>query len=155
MPTVLLFDLIEPVLTDHREGKPAEVAVQYAHILLPLDFESRQCGLRACKSAKMAGAMIRRDMVRHPRAPLHPATCAELLALAADENRWCSAGANGRAVGRSPVTPASRSFRETNSSIACDRWPYAVPVGGVRLMGVCDNPALRPHIDRTRAESSY
>jgi len=84
MPSAQLPDLIRPVLVHHREGRGDEAAAQYARILPLINFENRQCGLRACKTVMMEGGVIKSDAVRHPLAPLHPATRAELLALARD-----------------------------------------------------------------------
>ena len=92
MSSALLPDLIKPVLEHHAAGRAAEAAAQYARILPLINFENRQCGLRACKTAMMEGGVIRSDHVRHPLPALHPATRAELLALARDVDplvlRW-------------------------------------------------------------------
>ncbi len=82
MPSALLPDLIRPVVVHHREGRREEAAAHYARILPLINFENRQCGLRACKTVMMEGGVIKSDAVRHPLAPLHPATRAELLELA-------------------------------------------------------------------------
>ena len=81
MPSALLPDLIRPVLVHHREGRRDEAAALYARILPLINFENRQCGLRACKTVMMEGGVIKSDAVRHPLAPLHPATRAGLLEL--------------------------------------------------------------------------
>ena len=92
MSSALLPDLIKPVLEHHRAGRRAEAAAAYAHILPLINYENRQCGLRAAKTVMAAGGVIRSDAVRHPLAPLHPATRAGLLELAAELNplalRW-------------------------------------------------------------------
>ncbi|HEX9843850.1 MAG TPA: dihydrodipicolinate synthase family protein [bacterium] len=82
MPSAMLPDLITPVLEHHRAGRAAEAAAQYARILPLVNYENRQCGLRATKAVMLEGGVIRSDAVRHPQAPLHPATRAGLLALA-------------------------------------------------------------------------
>ena len=82
MPSALLPDLIEPVLRHHRAGRRAEAAAAYARILPLINFENRQCGLRAAKTVMEAGGVIRSDAVRHPLEPLDPATRAGLLELA-------------------------------------------------------------------------
>jgi dihydrodipicolinate synthase/N-acetylneuraminate lyase len=82
MPSALLPDLIRPVLQHHRAGRRAEAAAAYARILPLVNYENRQCGLRATKSVMMEGGVIRSDAVRHPLEPLHPATRAGLLELA-------------------------------------------------------------------------
>jgi dihydrodipicolinate synthase/N-acetylneuraminate lyase len=92
MPSALLPDLIKPVLVHHREGRRKEAAAAYARILPLINYENRQCGLRATKAVMLAGGVIRSDAVRHPLEPLHPATRAGLLELAGELNplalRW-------------------------------------------------------------------
>jgi dihydrodipicolinate synthase/N-acetylneuraminate lyase len=82
MSSALLPDLIKPVVEQHRTGDRPAAAQQYGRILPLINFENRQCGLRACKTAMMEGGVIKSDHVRHPMPPLHPATRAELLELA-------------------------------------------------------------------------
>ena len=84
MPSALLPDLIRPVVMDHLAGRRAEAARAYGRILPLINYENRQCGLRATKAVMVAGGVIRSDAVRHPLAPLHPATRAGLLELAAE-----------------------------------------------------------------------
>jgi dihydrodipicolinate synthase/N-acetylneuraminate lyase len=92
MPSALLPDLIKPVVTHFLAGRHADAAAAYARILPLVNYENRQCGLRACKTVMMEGGVIASDAVRHPLAPLHPATRAGLLALAREANplalRW-------------------------------------------------------------------
>ena len=82
MPSALLPDLIKPVLTYHRAGQRKEAAAAYAHILPLINYENRQCGLRATKTIMAEGGVIKCDAVRHPLEPLHPATRAGLLEIA-------------------------------------------------------------------------
>jgi len=84
MPSALLPDLIKPVLASHREGRRKEAADAYARILPLINFENRQCGLRATKTVMAEGGVIRSDAVRHPLEALHPATRAGLLELAVE-----------------------------------------------------------------------
>jgi len=84
MPSALLPDLIKPVVTHYLAGRRAEAAAAYARILPLINFENRQCGLRATKTVMMEGGVIRSDAVRHPLEALHPATRAGLLELARD-----------------------------------------------------------------------
>ena len=92
MPSALLPDLIKAVLTLYFADRRAEAAAAYARLLPLINYENRQCGLRACKTVMMEGGVIRSDAVRHPLEPLHPATRAGLLELAAEVNplalRW-------------------------------------------------------------------
>ena len=82
MPSALLPDLIKPVLAHHRAGRRAEATAAYARILPLINFENRQCGLRATKTVMAEGGVIRSDAVRHPLEALHPQTRAGLLELA-------------------------------------------------------------------------
>jgi 2-keto-3-deoxy-L-arabinonate dehydratase len=82
MCSALLPDLIKPVVQHHRAGRRREAAEQYARILPLINYENRQCGLRAAKAIMKEGGVIRSDAVRHPLEPLHPATRGGLLELA-------------------------------------------------------------------------
>ena len=92
MPSALLPDLIKPVLAHHRASRRAEAAADYARILPLINYENRQCGLRATKTVMHEGGVIKSDAVRHPLERLHPATKAGLLELARPLNpvalRW-------------------------------------------------------------------
>ena len=92
MPSALLPDLIRPVLEHHRAGRRAEASQQYARILPLVNFENRQCGLRATKAVMAEGKVIRSEAVRHPLTPLSPAARAGLLELAREAQplalRW-------------------------------------------------------------------
>ena len=92
MPSALLPDLIKPVLEHHLAGRRKESADQYARILPLINYENRQCGLRATKTVMQAGGVIKSDFVRHPLEPLHRSTREGLLELARDVSpialRW-------------------------------------------------------------------
>ncbi len=92
MPSAMLPDLIKPVVDHYLAGRHAEAAEQYARILPLINFENRQCSLRAAKAVMFEGEVIKSEAVRHPFAPLHPATRKALLALARQTNplalRW-------------------------------------------------------------------
>jgi dihydrodipicolinate synthase/N-acetylneuraminate lyase len=92
MSSALLPDLIRPVVMDHLAGRRAQAAQQYSRILPLINYENRQCGLRATKSVMKEGGVIRSDAVRHPLEALHPATRAGLLELAREVDpvalRW-------------------------------------------------------------------
>jgi dihydrodipicolinate synthase/N-acetylneuraminate lyase len=92
MPSALLPDLIKPVVDHYRQGRRAEAAVHYAGILPLVNYENRQCGLRATKAVMMEGGVIRSDTVRHPFAPLERRTREGLLELAREARplalRW-------------------------------------------------------------------
>jgi dihydrodipicolinate synthase/N-acetylneuraminate lyase len=82
MPSALLPDLIKPVVTHHQAGRRKDATAHYARILPLINYENRQCGLRATKTVMMEGGVIRSDFVRHPLEPMHPATRQGLLELA-------------------------------------------------------------------------
>lgn len=82
MPSALCPELIKPVVAAFAGGKREEAAKAYAKVLPLINFENRQCGLRATKTVMMEGRVIKSDAVRHPLEPLHPATRAGLLELA-------------------------------------------------------------------------
>jgi 2-keto-3-deoxy-L-arabinonate dehydratase len=82
MPSALLPDLIRLVLERHRAGRRTEAADVYARILPLINYENRQCGLRATKTVMAAGGVIMSDLVRHPLEPLHPKTREGLLEIA-------------------------------------------------------------------------
>ena len=92
MPSALVPDLIRPIVFEHLAGRRAEAAKRYARVLPLINFENRQCGLRATKVAMMEGGVIHSDAVRHPLEALHPATRAGLLELAREVDpvvlRW-------------------------------------------------------------------
>jgi 4-hydroxy-tetrahydrodipicolinate synthase len=81
MCSALIPDLIKPVLTRHLAGQRGDAAAQYARILPLINYENRQCGLRATKEAMVEGGVIASAHVRHPLSPLHPDTRAGLLEL--------------------------------------------------------------------------
>jgi dihydrodipicolinate synthase/N-acetylneuraminate lyase len=83
MPSALLPDLIGIVVEHHLAGRRNEALDAYARILPLINYENRQCGLRATKAVMKEGGVIASETVRHPLEPLHPATRAGLLELAA------------------------------------------------------------------------
>jgi len=92
MSSALLPDLILKVIEHHRAGRRVEATDAYRKILPLINFENRQCGLRAAKTVMFEGGVIGSDAVRHPLLPLHPATRAGLLELASEVSplalRW-------------------------------------------------------------------
>jgi 4-hydroxy-tetrahydrodipicolinate synthase len=70
------------VLAFHCAGDRKASTAAYARILPLINYENRQCGLRAAKTVMMEGGVIKSDAVRHPLEPLHQATRAGLLELA-------------------------------------------------------------------------
>ena len=81
MNSALIPDLIKPVVINFLTGNRAEAIAQYARILPMINYENRQCGLRATKEAMVEGGVIGSAAVRHPLVPLHPATREGMLEL--------------------------------------------------------------------------
>ncbi len=86
MSSALLPDLIKPIVQAHVTGNRAEAARLYAGVLPLINYENRQCGLRATKAVMKEGGVIASDHVRHPQAPLPPAARDGLLELAKAAN---------------------------------------------------------------------
>ncbi len=82
MPSALMPDLIKPILAHHAAGRRKEAAALYRRVLPLINYENRQCGLRATKTVMAEGGVIKSDAVRHPLQPLDPPTRAGLLELA-------------------------------------------------------------------------
>ena len=81
MTSALMPELIRPVVAHHRAGQRNAAAAQYEAVLPLINFENRQCGLRACKAVFKEGGVIKSEAVRHPLEPLPPDTREELLRL--------------------------------------------------------------------------
>ena len=84
MSSALLPELIRRVIELHKSGDRKAAAVEYARILPLINYENRQCGLRAAKTVMKEGGVIASDAVRHPLEPLHPETRRGLLELASE-----------------------------------------------------------------------
>lgn len=84
MTSAMIPDLIRPAIAAHLAGDRAEAKRVYERLLPLINFENRQCGWRASKAVMKEGGVIASEHVRHPVAPLHPETRAELLELARD-----------------------------------------------------------------------
>ncbi|MEN5082416.1 dihydrodipicolinate synthase family protein [Bosea sp. TWI1241] len=92
MTSAMIPDLIKPILHAHAAGDRKTAAELYARVLPIINYENRQCGLRAAKALMLEGGVIKSDAVRHPLTPLHPKTREGLLELARELNplsiRW-------------------------------------------------------------------
>ena len=75
-------DGIRGIVNAYRDGDQEKAAEVYQQWLPLINYENRQCGLAACKTLMQAGSIIRSDAVRHPLAPMHPATRDGLLKIA-------------------------------------------------------------------------
>ena len=81
MCSALIPDLIRPVVEKHHAGDRDGAAQCYHRILPLINYENRQCGLRATKTIMKEGGVIRSDHVRHPLGHLDPETRKGLLTL--------------------------------------------------------------------------
>jgi len=81
MPSAMLPDLIKPVVDAYLAGDRAQAKSHYDRILPLINYENRQCGLRATKLVMQAGGVIASAAVRHPLVPLDPATVSGLMEL--------------------------------------------------------------------------
>ena len=92
MPSGAYPDLLRPIVDAFAAGRRDKAAQLYDRLLPLINYENRQCGLRATKAVMAAGGVIRSDAVRHPLEALHPATREGLLELAREVNplalRW-------------------------------------------------------------------
>ena len=66
MPSASWPDLIKKVTDAYAAGDRDTAMEQYNTILPLINYENRQCGLRACKTLMMEGGVIKSDRVRHP-----------------------------------------------------------------------------------------
>ena len=82
MPSAMIPDLIKPVVEHHLAGRREQAAEQYGKILPLINYENRQCGLRATKALMLEGEVITSDRVRHPMPALPPESRKGLLELA-------------------------------------------------------------------------
>lgn len=86
MSSALCPDLLRAVIDHHKAGRSAEAAAAYAKVLPLINYENRQCGLRAAKSVMRKGKVIKCEAVRHPLEQIHPKTRAGLVELARRAN---------------------------------------------------------------------
>jgi len=82
MPSASVPDLIKGVLNAFQNGDRQSAQQQYDRILPFINFENRQCGLRACKTLMMEGGVIKSDTVRHPLDKLPDRSRKSLLEIA-------------------------------------------------------------------------
>jgi 2-keto-3-deoxy-L-arabinonate dehydratase len=81
MPSALAPDLVKVVLDAYLRGDRDEAKAAYERILPLINYENRQCGLRATKTVMKAGGVIASGAVRHPLTALDLATEQGLLEL--------------------------------------------------------------------------
>ena len=81
MPSALIPDVLRQVVDAYRSGRRAEAVALWERHLPLINYENRQCGLRATKAIMKEGGIIASEATRHPIPPLDPATRAGLLEL--------------------------------------------------------------------------
>src|SRR5207247_9519599 len=82
MPSSVQPDLLGPIVRHYLAGDRESALTLYERSLPLINFENRQCGLRATKVLLYEGGIIACDRTRRPMRPLHPTTRAGLLELA-------------------------------------------------------------------------
>jgi 2-keto-3-deoxy-L-arabinonate dehydratase len=82
MPSAMIPDALRLVCDRYRIGQRDAAVAVYERWLPLINFENRQCGLRATKALMKEGGIITSEFVRHPQAALHPASRAGLVELA-------------------------------------------------------------------------
>ena len=82
MPSAMVPDALRLVCDRYRMGQRDAAVAVYERWLPLINYENKQCGLRATKSLMAEGGIIASEMVRHPTPPLHPATRAGLVEAA-------------------------------------------------------------------------
>jgi 4-hydroxy-tetrahydrodipicolinate synthase len=75
-------DGIRKITDAYFAGDTEQAAAHYQQWLPLINYENRQGGLASCKALMKEGGIIASDAVRHPLAPMHPATRAGLLKIA-------------------------------------------------------------------------
>ncbi|MCC7371794.1 MAG: dihydrodipicolinate synthase family protein [Chloroflexi bacterium] len=82
MPSAMIPDALRLVCDRYRMGQRDAAVAVYERWLPLINYENRQCGLRATKALMKEGGIIKSELVRHPQPALHPATRAGLVDLA-------------------------------------------------------------------------
>jgi dihydrodipicolinate synthase/N-acetylneuraminate lyase len=82
MPSAMIPDALRQVCDGYRAGRRDAAVALYERWLPLINYENKQCGLRATKALMREGGIIASEAVRHPTPPLHPATRAGLVELA-------------------------------------------------------------------------
>jgi dihydrodipicolinate synthase/N-acetylneuraminate lyase len=82
MPSAMVPDLLAEAVSAFQQGDREGAVRAYERVLPLINFENKQCGLRATKTLMFEGGIIACEIARHPFPPLHPTTRAGLLELA-------------------------------------------------------------------------
>jgi 2-keto-3-deoxy-L-arabinonate dehydratase len=82
MPSSMIPDILRRVVDHYRAGRRDAAIALYEKYLPLINYENKQCGLRATKALMREGGIITSEAVRHPIVPLPPAIRAGLVELA-------------------------------------------------------------------------
>jgi len=82
MPSAVVADQLGQIVRLYLDGRRDEAVALYERYLPLINYENRQCGLRATKTLMKEGGIIASDAVRHPTRPLSGPIRDGLLELA-------------------------------------------------------------------------
>jgi 2-keto-3-deoxy-L-arabinonate dehydratase len=82
MPSSMIPDILRQVIDQYQQGERDAAITLYDRYLPLINYENKQCGLRATKALMREGGIIASEATRHPIAPLPPAIRAGLVELA-------------------------------------------------------------------------
>ena len=82
MPSAMIPEILRQVIDQYRDGERDAAIALYERWLPLINYENKQCGLRASKVLMREGGILASEATRHPIAPLHPAIRAGLVELA-------------------------------------------------------------------------
>jgi 2-keto-3-deoxy-L-arabinonate dehydratase len=82
MPSSMIPDVLRYVVDRYRAGAREEAIARYDAWLPLINYENKQCGLRATKVLMQEGGIIASETTRHPIVSLHPAIRAGLVETA-------------------------------------------------------------------------
>ena len=81
MPSGLYPEALKPIIRHYLAGDRDEAVRLYERLLPLINYENRQCGLRATKAVYKAAGIIGSDFVRHPQATLSAPALSGLMEL--------------------------------------------------------------------------
>jgi dihydrodipicolinate synthase/N-acetylneuraminate lyase len=82
MPSSMIPDILRRVVDQYQQGERDAAIALYERYLPLINYENKQCGLRATKALMREGGIIASEATRHPIMPLPPAIRAGLVELA-------------------------------------------------------------------------
>lgn len=82
MPSATIPEVLRQIVDLYRAGRRDEAISAYERILPLINYENRQCGLRACKALMKEGGIIASEATRQPLPPLSAPIRAGLIEIA-------------------------------------------------------------------------